>query len=697
MGHGSAAENAGVSLPRDGGSLRTRPWSVRLLEESIPQLASGEWKLISCDQTGGRKHLGKRILICDLTYVDTADGLTQTDRVVAKVFKTDRGRRAYDAMYTLRRAGFAPPSACRVPRPYGYSRERCSLVQEMSSGIPWADHLREGGASLREASIAAGVWLARLHRATVAAPEGALERDLREADRFVEELSRVYPAHALRLRSIAAEVSRRLRHAPPAAVPSHGDFHPKNVLIEDDAATVIDFDAYALREPAFDVAYALAQLSIMSSLRLGDPGPGTEAGAAFLGAYAHDAGASRERVASWVARAFLQSLHYELCVFGNGRVELLSLWLETAERWLDGGEPDALKGILGNGQPASVTRDGSRRTALHRRPKALVTGGLGFIGSFVSESLASRGHDVTVVDSGVSSVVEPHELDGPPDRIACVAMNVQDFLSASQSLNGFHLVVHCASHVGPASVIRLGGRLGHSIVADTGVLIDACIDADVPLINFSSAEVYGKSGMLSEGSDIRVPPYYNARIEYALAKLTAEAMCINSKERGLRSVVLRPFNVAGPRQSTFGGFVMPTFVQQALAGRPITVFSTGLQKRAFLSIRDLCRFMNEYLDESVFDTPRVYNVGTPGNTTTIYDLAVRVRDELESDSEIVYADPRDIHGPLYQEAESFEKLPDIANAAELGWTPEITLEQLIHETASYYSSHEDPLEAYARA
>ena len=128
-----AAEDAGMSLPRGGGSLRARPWSVRLLEESIPELASGEWELISSDQTGGRKHLGKRILICDLTYTDTADGLTQTNRVVAKVFKTDRGRRAYDAMYTLRRAGLAPPSASRVPRPYGYSRERCSLVQEMSS------------------------------------------------------------------------------------------------------------------------------------------------------------------------------------------------------------------------------------------------------------------------------------------------------------------------------------------------------------------------------------------------------------------------------------------------------------------------------------------------------------------------------------------------------------------------------------
>jgi nucleoside-diphosphate-sugar epimerase len=341
--------------------------------------------------------------------------------------------------------------------------------------------------------------------------------------------------------------------------------------------------------------------------------------------------------------------------------------------------------------------NGWRRAARPRGRKVLVTGGLGFIGSFMSESLASRGDTVTIVDSGVSSVVQPDELAGPSGQITCVSMNIRDFLAGSPSLSGFDLVVHCASHVGPAVVIRLCGQLGRSIVADTAALIDACVDADVPLVNFSSAEVYGRSGMLSEGSDIRVPPYYNARIEYALAKLAAEAMCINSKERGLRSVVLRPFNVAGARQSTYGGFVMPTFVQQALAGRPITVFATGRQKRAFLSIRDLCRFVNDYLDESVFDRPRVYNVGNPANTTTIYDLAVAVRESLASDSEIVFADPRSIHGPLYQEAESFEKLPDIGNAQELGWAPEIGLQRLIEETASYYGTHADPLEAYARA
>jgi nucleoside-diphosphate-sugar epimerase len=151
----------------------------------------------------------------------------------------------------------------------------------------------------------------------------------------------------------------------------------------------------------------------------------------------------------------------------------------------------------------------------------------------------------------------------------------------------------------------------------------------------------------------------------------------------------RSFNVAGPRQSRFGGFVLPTFVQQALLGQPLTVFATGRQKCVFLSVRDLCRFINDYLPDSVFDHPRVFNVGNPANATTIYDLAVRVRDRVGSASDIVFTDARTIYGESYEEAESFEKLPDIHGAQELGWGPQVSLDDLIDETIGYYRTHRD--------
>jgi nucleoside-diphosphate-sugar epimerase/glycosyltransferase involved in cell wall biosynthesis len=348
-----------------------------------------------------------------------------------------------------------------------------------------------------------------------------------------------------------------------------------------------------------------------------------------------------------------------------------------------------LAGASANGEPVAAVRR-PRAARRQRVPKrVLITGGLGFIGSFVSESVARGGAEVTIVDSGVSSVCEASELEAQAGSIKYVAASVEEYLSSHPSLVGFDQVIHCASYVGPAALLGYSGRIGPAIIGATAALIESCIRADIPLVNFSSAEVYGRSGMLFEGSDVRVPPHYSARIEYALGKLTAEAMCVNGKERGLRSVVLRPFNVAGPRQSRFGGFVLPTFVQQALAGRPLTVFATGRQKRAFCAVGDLCRFITDYLDDAAFDNPRIYNVGNPANTIEIYDLAVRVKEMVGSSSEIVFADARSIYGQGYEEAESFEKLPDIRTARELGWTPEVSLDELIEETIGYYRTHED--------
>ena len=133
--------------------------------------------------------------------------------------------------------------------------------------------------------------------------------------------------------------------------------------------------------------------------------------------------------------------------------------------------------------------------------------------------------------------------------------------------------------------------------------------------------------------------------------------------------------------------MLPTFVQQALAGRPLTVFASGRQQRSFCSVRDLCRFITEHLDDAAFDDPRVYNVGNPANTIEVYDLAVKVREMVGSSSEIVFADAQAIDGKGYEAAESFEMLPELRNALDRGWTPRVTLDELVQETIDYYRTH----------
>ncbi|MFI7706144.1 NAD-dependent epimerase/dehydratase family protein [Nonomuraea sp. NPDC049480] len=320
--------------------------------------------------------------------------------------------------------------------------------------------------------------------------------------------------------------------------------------------------------------------------------------------------------------------------------------------------------------------------------EVIVTGGLGFIGSHLVDAYLEAGHRVTIIDSNAGAVIDGEDYDADP-RCTVVRQRVEDYLAAGGDFAGADRVIHAASYVGPASILSRAGRLGHDIIGSTAPVIDACIGAGAPLCLFSSAEVYGRSGVLDEKDDIVVPTQYNTRIEYAIAKTLAEAMVSNSRRRGLRGVVIRPFNVAGARQSRAGGFVMPTFVQQALAEKPITVFAGGEQVRAFIAASDLTGFLIDYMDAALDSDDIVINVGNPANAITIMELAHRVKDLLGSASPIVSVDGRSVHGPYYAEAESFHKIPALRAATGLGWQPRIALDELILSTAAYYRARED--------
>ncbi len=313
----------------------------------------------------------------------------------------------------------------------------------------------------------------------------------------------------------------------------------------------------------------------------------------------------------------------------------------------------------------------------------VVTGGLGFIGSFVADAYLEAGKNVVIIDSMVSSVIPTAPYDNNPN-CTVLKMSVQDYFEGGGDVAGADRVVHAASLVGPAGILRFAGRLGHDIVRACQLVVEQCIEHDVPMVDFSSAEVYGRSGELAETDTIQVPVEYSVRIEYAIAKCLTEAIVANSMHRGLRAIVIRPFNVTGPRQSEMGGFVVPTFVQQALVGDDITVFATGEQLRAFLSVSDLTRFILEHMDDALESGNMIYNIGNPDNNITVRGLADLVKEMTNSDSEVVYADAKKIHGELYEEAESFEKTPVLANAPAVGWKPSVDLRDLIQETIEYY-------------
>jgi UDP-glucose 4-epimerase len=182
------------------------------------------------------------------------------------------------------------------------------------------------------------------------------------------------------------------------------------------------------------------------------------------------------------------------------------------------------------------------------------------------------------------------------------------------------------------------------------------------------------------------------RWSYACSKAIDEFLALAYwREKKLPTTVVRLFNTVGPRQTGQYGMVIPTFVKQALAGRPITVYGTGEQTRCFGYVGDIVGALVALMDKEEA-VGEVYNIGS-NEEVSINQLAEKVRELTGSESEIV-------HMP-YDEAyeEGFEdmprRVPDISKVGALvGFKPTVKLEQILQSVIEYYSGrHPDAARA----
>lgn len=317
--------------------------------------------------------------------------------------------------------------------------------------------------------------------------------------------------------------------------------------------------------------------------------------------------------------------------------------------------------------------------------RVMVSGGLGFIGSVVAEGFVRQGHHVIVVDDFSGNVV-----DGINDtELWADSVTSPEFVTNAVDLyrvRDLDLIVHAASPVGAVGVLARKGRIVPDIVGGTDNVVSLAERVGARVINVSTSEVYGRSGEYHEADPCKINAGYNARREYAVGKLAAEYAVAGS---GIDAVTIRPFNVAGPRQTSAKGFVLPTFCEQALAGEPVTVFGDGEQERAFTAVWDVASFIDTLIDhDDVTWSGETYNVGNPDNRTTIRELAARVLRQCgRGPDAIVHTDGNAVWGPDYAEADGFRKLPTIEYAQSLGWRPRHNLAALIRLTLNEVEAH----------
>ena len=312
----------------------------------------------------------------------------------------------------------------------------------------------------------------------------------------------------------------------------------------------------------------------------------------------------------------------------------------------------------------------------------LISGGAGFLGTYSIEKYLEEGYDITVIDNFSTAVVKNNDpiLDN-------VTLIEDDILNVRWTdLEKYDLVLHLASPVGPAGILKHSGKMAKYILNDIYWAIEGAQYNSCPLIFVSTSEIYGyreKAILLKEEDDKLLVGDFKVRNEYSIAKLLAEIVLSNTaKVSDLQYQIIRPFNISGARQLKTGGFVLPTFVTQSLDESDITVFNGGKQIRAFTHVTDIVEGI--YLT-SQSDFNEIWNVGDPANQCTILEIADRVKDKTKTKSNITFVDPKTIHGPLYEEA--WDKIPNPEKIDKrLGWVAKYDVDYIINDVINYYSS-----------
>jgi len=307
----------------------------------------------------------------------------------------------------------------------------------------------------------------------------------------------------------------------------------------------------------------------------------------------------------------------------------------------------------------------------------LITGGAGFIGSHLSEELLRRGHQVFVIDDlSTGSINNIAHLKGR-ERFQYVIDTCANAPLMAELVDGCDVIYHLAAAVGVKLIVESPVRTIETNIRLTEIILNLANKKKRPVLVASTSEVYGKSEQFPfrEDGDLVMGATTKGRWSYACSKAIDEFLAIAYwKEKRLPTVVARLFNTVGPRQTGQYGMVVPNFVKQAQAGRPITVFGDGKQSRCFTHVSDVVRALVGLMENEA-NYGQVFNIGN-NVEITIGQLAALVRDACGSRSDIVYIP--------YDEAyeEGFEdmarRVPDISKIKRaIGWQPALTLQQIL--------------------
>jgi UDP-glucose 4-epimerase len=311
--------------------------------------------------------------------------------------------------------------------------------------------------------------------------------------------------------------------------------------------------------------------------------------------------------------------------------------------------------------------------------KYLITGGAGFIGSHLTESLLARGDHVVALDNLSTGRLANLDAVGNHPRFRFVQGSILDDLVVDEAVHECDIVVHLAAAVGVRLIVEQALRSFTTNIRGSEVVLGAAHRYRRRVLVASTSEVYGKNnaGPLSETMDRVLGPTSIERWSYSTAKAVDEILAfLYHRERGLPAVVARFFNTVGPRQSPAYGMVIPRLVRQALAGEVMTVFGDGQQSRTFCHVSDTVRAIEKLLDDSAADG-EAFNVGGDREITML-QLAETIRERTKSRSAIELIPYEQAYARGFEDMR--RRVPDTTKLRNLtGWQSKLSLEDILDD------------------
>ena len=309
--------------------------------------------------------------------------------------------------------------------------------------------------------------------------------------------------------------------------------------------------------------------------------------------------------------------------------------------------------------------------------RVLITGGAGFIGSHLTDVCLARGDEVFVLDDLSTGSIDNIEYHRNHPYFHYTIGRVQNASATAELVDRCDVIYHLAAEVGVRRVIDSPISTIENNVQATEVVFAAAAKKGKRVLFTSTSEVYGLSADLPyrEDGNIVMGPASNSRWSYACSKALDEFLALAYyNERQMPVTIVRLFNTVGPRQTGHYGMVVPTLVQQAMTGKPLTVFGDGRQSRCFGFVKDVVRALVALMDRPEA-AGQIYNVGAQ-TEISILALAQRVKELTKSASPIVMVPYEDAYETGYQDMP--RRIPDTSKLKALvGFAPTTDIDEIV--------------------